>query len=554
MNISLAAGYEEIYGIDTMCYEDFVYHVPSHAIISFAILLNYKLNSPVNETNHHRQVFLFLFKQFPQRDQEDLVQKFDKYGHSNIKIIGSRYLLAMILKEVKRNADFEYKVQNSDSINFFKAYLKNVDEVHIKDDQLSEPSKFLTDPLDFNRAVWPTLIHQYQLNEHPDLRAEYLKVFCLMAFARENYKIYLREYLNNNGFETIGNYLKMIKCLIESSIHFNDEKKEISDPRFVNPQIPSSFLKHWSINTMIGEDVKLMDIKKYPLFFLPSHGYIVIDENLFYRKIYKGPFFDLIRKTSLNKTTSFEKFNQRISKEVLEKLYFKNVLRLFSFSKHSVALFDEENIDSFPDFYYRINKKILLIEFKSNFFPDTHLENPDFEKIKQLLDEKLIKNEKGKKKGIEQLAATINQIAEREFSSDPKLASFNNVSINPILCVDDFIFSLPGINTYLNERFNELIPPQKGCHIYPLTVMSVTTIFEHAISEDISNLIESIKYYHSYVNGERKRGQHFNANVGFEDVYNSIIKRKNPTYLNSRNMEAFASMAGLNGDDLNESI
>jgi hypothetical protein len=96
------------------------------------------------------------------------------------------------------------------------------------------------------------------------------------------------------------------------------------------PSKPSSEAKHLDhlcINPLIGNrGLTLLDLKKKPLYLDAQFGYLVMDREFLTKHIFRGPYFDLHRTTDL-KSLVYDTYSIRISTDVLEKAYFRSIMR-----------------------------------------------------------------------------------------------------------------------------------------------------------------------------------------------------------------------------------
>jgi hypothetical protein len=97
----------------------------------------------------------------------------------------------------------------------------------------------------------------------------------------------------------------------------------------------------------------------------------------------------------------------------------------------------------------------------------------DFAKVTRAIDIKLVLNEKGKLKGVGQLARSCRAVARGELASIPAIRC-----VYPLLVVDDPAFSAPGTNTYLAERFAALGPHHSA--VSPPTIATIDEFEEVA--------------------------------------------------------------------------
>jgi len=110
----------------------------------------------------------------------------------------------------------------------------------------------------------------------------------------------------------------------------------------------------------------------------------------------------------------------------------------------------------------------VVIESKAGMLNNAVKVSRDFAKVTKAIVTKLVSNEKGKPKGVSQLARSCRAIARGEVSGISAIRR-----VYPLLVVDDPAFSAPGTNTFLAERFAEL-----GTHEAAVAPPTIATIDE----------------------------------------------------------------------------
>ena len=99
-----------------------------------------------------------------------------------------------------------------------------------------------------------------------------------------------------------------------------------------------------------------------------------------------------------------------------------------------------------------------MIECKGGFFDRGTKYGGDPGKLRQTIDEKLVRTAEGKKKGIEQLASSINSLFSCDSDEVPRDIDLSAVRcVYPVLIVREPLVDAPGVNRLLNREFNKLI-------------------------------------------------------------------------------------------------
>ena len=100
----------------------------------------------------------------------------------------------------------------------------------------------------------------------------------------------------------------------------------------------------------------------------------------------------------------------------------------------------------------------------------------DYDSIEKEVFKKLRENDKGKQKGITQLALWINEIAEKGLDFD----KFDNTQtkIYPILIITDEAFNSFGIDFLLNKEYRKILTMEANLLSENLIVVHVDTLIE----------------------------------------------------------------------------
>lgn len=132
-----------------------------------------------------------------------------------------------------------------------------------------------------------------------------------------------------------------------------------------------------------------------------------------------------------------------------------------AFSPLKYLLVDGETIkasigDGGPDFYIRDKTKIYIFEFKNVYIPADAKYSYDYETIKKSIDNKFVENEKGKPKGVTQLANVIELGRKGTFKKFDN-CDFNSATIYPIIVYVDATLDIFGFNYLLNNEFKRAL-------------------------------------------------------------------------------------------------
>ncbi|MBL7760875.1 MAG: hypothetical protein JNK08_09280 [Sediminibacterium sp.] len=529
MEMVLIPGYRDLLGTPSQAYEELVKDLPSEVVISLIIMINSELNAPIPYAQNQERIRQLISWRFEQDKLFFLNNAFNNFRtRAGTKysgyVFGHRYLIAMLLKEFNRNAAFEFiDTSPQQEYNFLLAYFLIVDEVNLHDNFiLANEKKHKGEPDFFYRILWTPQISQYQFNERVNVAFELFKLLSFSKYAYVNYRAELKQYINSLNFSTIGQFLGSFYQVAFTTLHY-DKNVALSKLAYIIPtDADESHLTSLMINAILGrkETIKLADLKKFPLFRNTKNEYMVMDADMYNKKMYRGPFFDLLQKSDLKKKINFNKYSAELSKNMMESICFKSIMEAINISKHDCIHFDDDT-DTIPDCYFRKNNNILLVEFKAYLFPEAIPENPDFETIKKYIDQRFVENSDGKSKGITQLINQIVLLDQQKFDFDKhgnEAVRKRKAKVYPIICFDDFYFTMPGINDYLNNLFQSKLAETElsNVTVKPVTLISLESLFDFTLLKGVyQELFELIDRYWEVITKRKKR----NAETGTQDTF-----------------------------------
>lgn len=546
MQMSLIPGYRALFGEPPFTYDQIVATLPSDTIIVAAIAMNAELSDDVNNEEVQLQLLNKISARFSEVQKLDLAARIRDYNAFTGRRFGGDlferwFLLQMIRHELHNDRQFPLHEDGPEQErNLLFAYLLLIDELLEKQQRITEATaKAQRDEFYTYRMLWMPLIRQYQYNEVPYVPYIMFKLTCFLTYALQNFRPYLREYLNDRGLSNISQLLGSFNQVILASIRMN--KKEFL-PGLVyikpGPGIDDRHLRSMLINPHKGNAVNAALLKKYPLYYKDDKGYMVIDRGFLFKKIFRGPFFELQNSTSLSKKMKFNPYSGEVSKKVLEDICFKKILEGLRRSKMSILKFDTDGED-FPDAWYLFKDIAFLFEFKAYLFPDELPESADFDVLKTYIDRRFIGNEAGKPKGISQLVAHIEALAMGKAGFDPDgkaIARASRLKIVPIICFDDFHFTLPGISHYLNGQMRNLLSDhaKRVFQIQPLMMVNLEILLSFSVrGGSFKDLQDLFSFYGKILKGRRyryKRRRETNAFLGcfssLDEVYHTIYFKR----------------------------
>lgn len=537
MEMALIPGYRDLFGEHGQSYEELMKDIPTSIGTVLAIALNAELwdgDDKVQIQLRQKLAFRFSKEQLEKITNAFIAYRVRTGNQYGLVLFERMYLLAMIIRELNRNVHFELKdTSPQQEFNFLMSYLLIIDEYNQHSYDLIKLAADM--PKDENtvfRLIWGPLMPQYQFNEKPDVPYELFKVCCLLRYALDHYRDYLREYLKKMGCNSISNLLGSFYQLIQGVMQ-KREDQFLPGLCFFKPQpeVDDSHLIALAVNRVSGKPVTIADLKRYPLYYDEGRGYIVIDRGFCFKKLYRGPFFELRDSTGLAKKMGFNAYSSNISKKVLEEMCFRGILSGMKSTDDESLILDDSSANA-PDAYYRREGRSILFEFKAYLFPDELPDSPDFDALKGYIDQKFIETEGGKPKGIGQIIRQIELMAtgKAPFDKDTN----RKLRIYPIICFDDFYFTLPGVNEYLNKVFLERLPAglNEKYDICPLTMINLNILFDLSVKKTTFRELETIIDQYWAILEKRRiifdqtktQDSFLGCRSSFDEVFNTELK------------------------------
>jgi hypothetical protein len=200
-----------------------------------------------------------------------------------------------------------------------------------------------------------------------------------------------------------------------------------------------------------------------------------------------------------------------------------------------VLHFDDNSLSQ-PDAYYRKNKTVIMVEYKDYIFKESIINCRDYGEIKSYIDEKFVEGRKGKPKGITQLKNQIDLLYNQKYSFDKEVNELfskgKSITIYPVIAYSDFMFSIPGVNKYLNELFQaQMTTTYENAVIKPVTLLNIEILFDFCLRQsDFNGITHLIDRYWNIIRSrlgkfDREAGtdNYLSARSSFDEVYQNIF-------------------------------
>ncbi|SFC93644.1 hypothetical protein SAMN04487907_1175 [Zunongwangia mangrovi] len=381
--------------------------------------------------------------------------------------------------------------RDTDEINLFKSFLVINTELNSKQnlttaednlDKLVDMSLTMTfstsdfdlfenNDSEFGKLVYATMV-----------RFEYLIEFLKSS---EEYEYLAKDLYNYFSQESLEEVFKQMKYLFGKLLELkvgNGYKFQVDDEKSI------AFLDS-IVSDEIIEDDDFTYLRNFPIYKIEKKVFAIIDFFFVVDKFYKSVKF--ILKNSFHKhhnlpqrdRSFFEFFNTHFSENFL----MSNVLEQIFDKPYFIKKDNLEDVPNEPDYYIRHNKKVFLFENKDVLIAKKIRSSGDINEINKVLKSKFLEVN-NKPIGVGQLITSIDQIVENQFKFDDYVNGKNNITIYPILLINDRIFETLGVNFRLNQWYLEKIHEKLGEKYNSNLIKSLTVI-------DIDTLI----YWTSYL-------------------------------------------------------
>lgn len=308
---------------------------------------------------------------------------------------------------------------------------------------------------------------------------------------------YLNKYLAAFGFKDWKDYLAKLLLIyfhLYKDVARDDIKSSITidSTHPVNTAMIKALESQELDLSTFTPDKDFKALRAKPVLKTDTNSYTLLSNDLFLNKFFQVIQFDFGNFIAKNggeahgrKVKSFLDYKSVYSSFFSEETLLYNLLSYITKGKKKFKSFTGVQIKNIigesktePDYYIRDGNNIFIFEAKDAIFSTNAKLSYDIDVINEEISKKMVKNEKGKQKGVTQLSLVIKSIACNEYSKvDKGIPSSYN--IYPILLVTDAAFTAFGINYILDKELKKLtteIP--KNARIQPLSLIRIDTLIE----------------------------------------------------------------------------
>lgn len=361
---------------------------------------------------------------------------------------------------------------------------------------------------------------QHEFVERKDIFTQILFSGSFFDYLSENltYEPFLKEFLANKKLQSHHQYLRAL-----AEVYIKDIGQDFSFTLTPDNQFLASLFDSFTLPTLVADpmnpnhpkipDQDFKTFRTFPMVNIGEGTYYILHNNFFVDKLYQGAIFDFYKQTSVcEKVGSFASFLQKLGSSFAEsKIFYTHAARCFRQDRHIVKVTgDQYNTLEYTDYYVREGKSIFLFEFKNVLISSAVKQSMNYKTIEQEIFKKLVRNEKGKPKGVTQLCNVIKNLVAKPFPFDNFLnKKFSRLNIYPILvCTDDF-FNVDGVEKIVNDEFQrQLLNQDFGKHkINPAVIIHINDLISLQLTRISSkkNFQHVIDLYHERKAKRRKR-------------------------------------------------
>jgi hypothetical protein len=406
---------------------------------------------------------------------------------SNIDLEERNIFISILLINSEINSKYKPSTSEENIEQLADFYIKTI--FPVADIEVFKNNDYL-----FIKGVWCTIVRFEMIVEFLKSDKEYA------------YLIYdLTAYFNS---ENIDELAKNVKTLFFHLINLKQKKSfkfEVEDRNSLN------FLKSLTSKEIEPEE-DFINLRNYPIYCVSENEFSVIDYFFVLDKFNKSLKFLLKNSFNTHNNLSaksgnfFNFFNTKFSENYL----MNNVLNSIYSKRHHRKKKNISNGQNEPDYYVRHNNRIYLFENKDVLIAKDIKSSGDIDKINSALRTKFFKSD-GHSVGIGQLVNSIVSIVEKTFDYDDYVNTKQNLTIYPVLVMNDRIFEIPALNYRLNTWYLSLVKEKlrdkyNSNYIKNLSLIDIDTLifWEPYLKHNPKKFHDLITLHHRKMNENKK--------------------------------------------------
>jgi hypothetical protein len=542
MKFGIVPRYSDLFEEPVPELENLLEGISSELIIGLLTMMHAEIHLSVNDFSSQGRILEFLLGRQPQAKQQRFLYNLKKSNRNEEDEEFGLFVMSYVL-EFMHYALINYRVfpmQDEDStpeqdFRLLKAYVVFIEKRNEKDTLIFDHNRDHSDDFFFKNTL-PMLSGQYEANHLVNPFPEMVRGIVLLNYLQFSspYAEQVKSFLLQRGYTSSWHYVFTMTNIIQSS-WIPVEYKGRTSARYsigIQPEFEPMF-KIFTMDISIYKESYVDDHKNYagikdkPLLKFDEECYIVLNWNFFSSKLYEGLMFDFYTYSGIKEVSPFKtfvNFKQFIGEQVTEGFLFKKLISEALKKPHSILLFDERTQNGFPDAYYREGNDVILFEIKDAFFPSRAIDTIAYTEIKDAIDEKYNQDHKG----TGQLVSQLVKMSVSSFELKQGYKNAKNLTVYPVMVYTDYFFSMPGINTYLQQEFEKRFKAanleQKFKCIKPLVFINVRFFINHIdlLEQKQTSLLKLFELFYKEKRRALKKVRRTDAMSAFFDCYKTF--------------------------------
>ena len=514
MTLKYARGisYSQLYKDKKNTIEKLVKDLPTcESVVWLSFLVHQKITLTVKQAEIH--IMAPLLYQFNSELQHKILSFIGGRSFPTDQFFDLQSLLKMIEYLLLHHNSYRRELNRDDKSNLFKAYLLICDKYLVQQEEVNQDGTYSAD--DMLKFYMP---FELRMNTVLSIKFSLIELIksklFLVDFASndQRFSSYIDAYIRGKHCESASKYILMLFSL-SSELICNKNKTNIIKIDLSDSVTMCSFLDNFCIN--VPDNIDEVNIQEKPLYKVANNTYCFLYIKFFVNKFFHSLLFDLAKELEnqglidTKKTPAYVQIKQLVGQKFTEQyLFYKVIDRILADKRYEKKTGEDMTkiSDGLPDFYANKGQRVFLFEFKDIQLNRKVVTSRDYDTIIKAVENELVENEKGRPKGITQLA---NDIDKHLFDIVGKERVSEKLQVYPILVYSDSSFDIEGFNYYLNNRFHEIIRNRNipsNIHVKDLLMVNIDTLimFEKAFVDKKLKIDVLINEYISYKNSKEQ--------------------------------------------------
>lgn len=514
MTLKYARGisYSQLYKDKKNTIEKLVKDLPTcESVVWLSFLVHQKITLTVKQAEIH--IMAPLLYQFNSELQHKILSFIGGRSFPTDQFFDLQSLLKMIEYLLQHHNSYRRELNRDDKSNLFKAYLLICDDYLVQQEEVNQDGTYSAD--DMLKFYMP---FELRMNTVLSIKFSLIELvkskLFLVDFASndQRFSSYIDAYIRGKHCESASKYILMLFSL-SSELICNKNKTNIIKIDLSDSVTMCSFLDNFCIN--VPDNIDEVNIQEKPLYKVANNTYCFLYIKFFVNKFFHSLLFDLAKELEnqglidTKKTPAYVQIKQLVGQKFTEQyLFYKVIDRILADKRYEKKTGEDMTkiSDGLPDFYANKGQRVFLFEFKDIQLNRKVVTSGDYDTIIKAVENELVENEKGRPKGITQLA---NDIDKHLFDIVGKERVSEKLQVYPILVYSDSSFDIEGFNYYLNNRFHEIIKNRNipsNIHVKDVLMVNIDTLimFEKAFVDKKLKFDVLINEYISYKNSKEQ--------------------------------------------------